>query len=109
MQFTLVIFSTYKFLTESLASAKSTLPFFMLKKSVILDIVILKVFIQRYNELSKFKNNFLLKEIFFTSPQLKITLFNTVFLQLALMLFVSKIFGNKNYQHIKREANVSMY
>ena len=109
MQFTLVIFSTYKFLTESLANAKLTLPFFMLKKSVILDIVILKFFIQKYNKLSKFKNNFLLKEIFFTSPQLKITLFHTVFLQLALMLFVSKLFGNKNYQLIKRKANVSIY
>jgi hypothetical protein len=109
MRFTLVIFSTYKFYTESLASAKWTLSFIMFKESIILFIITLKVNIQKYNRLSKTKNNFLLKEIFFTSPQLKITLFKPVFLQLTLMSFVSKTLGNKNYQNIKRIANVSTY
>jgi len=109
MQFTLVIFSTYKFFTEPLASAKWTLPFFMFKKNVTLFINILKAFNQKYNRLPKVKNNFLLKDIFFTSPQLKITLFNAVFLQLMLMPLVGKTLGNNNYQYKKRKSNASMH
>lgn len=107
MQFTLVIFSTYEFFIESLANAKLTLSS-MPKKWIVLNSVFLNVLTLKYNRLSKFRNNFLLKELFFTSPQLKITLFNTVFLQLTLMSFVSRILGNKNYQHIERKANASM-
>lgn len=114
MQFTLVIFSTYEFFTESLASAKLAPSFLMPKKGVVLNTAILKLAILKaitlkYNRLSKFRNYFLLKELFFTSPQLKITLFKTVCLQFALMPFVAPILGNKNSQLIKRKANASMY
>lgn len=77
MQFTLVIFSTYEFLRESLANAKSALSFFMSKNVVILIMVALHSQMFKDQGLVKFKNIFLLKELFFISPQLKITLFNT--------------------------------
>jgi len=102
MQFTLVIFSTYEFPQEPLAFAKSAPPFFMPKNGVVLSSVILFD-----NILSKFKNIFLLKELFFTSPQLKITLFKPVLLQLTLMSFFDTILGNKKSIIIKREANVT--
>lgn len=76
MQFTLVIFSTYEFFVESLASAKLAPPFFMQKKGT--------VFKESY--FLQFKNNFLKKEFFFTSPQLKNTLFKTALMQLTLIL-----------------------
>lgn len=82
MQFALVIFGTYEFSQESLAIAKSAPPFFMSKNVVVLNVVSLK-----YKDLSKLKHIFLLKELFFTSPQLKITLFKTVLLQLALLSY----------------------
>jgi len=104
MLFTLVIFSTYKCTQESLANAKSTHSFFMPKNGVVSNTIILK-----YNGLLKLKNIFLLKEIFFISPQLKITLFKTVFLQSALMQFVDTIIDNMKSHLIKREANVSTY
>jgi len=109
MLFTLVIFSTYEYTQESLAIAKLAPPFFMPKNGVVLNgvIVNLKVIILKYNGLLKFKNIFLLKELFFTSPQLKITLFKTVLLQLALMHFVDTILVNVKSKFIKREANVS--
>jgi hypothetical protein len=95
-----VIFSTYEFTHESLANAKSAHTFFMSKNGVILNEVILKKI-----ELSKFKNIFLLKELFFTSPQLKITLFNAVLLQLTLMDFVEILLDNMKRKQIKRESN----
>lgn len=112
MLFTLVIFSTYEFTQESLAMAKSTPSFFMPKNDVVLKVLILE-----NNGLLKlkleFKNIFLLKELFFTSPQLKITLFKPVFLQLALMhffdVFLMKMLVNKQSSPIKREVNVSTY
>lgn len=107
MLFTLVIFSTYEFPQEPLTNEKPAYSFFMPKKGVVLNTVIFKVIILKYNRLSKFRNNFLLKELFFTSPQLKITLFKPVFLQLALMHFVNILLGNKKSQFIKREANAS--
>tara|TARA_R110001583_G_scaffold88591_1_gene229587 strand:- start:15995 stop:16330 length:336 start_codon:yes stop_codon:yes gene_type:complete len=111
MLFILVIFSTYEFSQESLANVKSTLTIFIFKNSVVLNTVILKVTPLKDNGLSKVKNIFLLKELIFTSPQLKITLFKTVFLQLALICFVDSILGsgNKKSQLIKRKANVSTY
>ncbi len=115
MLFTLVIFSTYKFTQEFLAIAKLTLSFFMPKNGVILVVTLNKLnkAIQGNNGLSELKNIFLLKELFFTSPQLKITLFKPVFLQLALMLFFDtfsmKKLANKQSSLIKREANVSTY
>ena len=102
MLFTLVMFSTYEYISESLSIAKLAPPFFMPKNGVVLNKLNLKD-----NGLSTFKNIFLLKELFFTSPQLKITLFNTVSLQLALMSFFDAIFGNKKGPIIKRETNVS--
>jgi len=69
MQFTLVIFSTYEFFVESLASAKLAPPFFMKKKVL--------AFKESY--LLQFKINLLKKEFFFTSPQLKNTLFKNCF------------------------------
>jgi len=112
MLFTIVIFSTYEFIQESLANAKSALSFFMPKNGVVLNTVILKLVILKViplkdNRLLKVKNVFLLKELIFTSPQLKITLFKPVFLQLALVHFVDSTLGlgNKKSQLIKREAN----
>ena len=96
MLFTLVIFSTYEFTQESLAIAKSAPSFFMSKNDVFLNRLIIND-----NGLLKFRNIFLLKELFFTSPQLKITLFKPVFLQLALMPFVDTIIGNNKSQLIK--------
>ncbi|MDX2367713.1 MAG: hypothetical protein QNK36_04815 [Colwellia sp.] len=104
MLFTRVIFSTYEFTQESLANAKSTRSFFILKNDVILNRIILKK-----NGLLELKNIFLLKELFFTSPQLKITLFKPVLLQLALMHFVDTILSNKKSQLIKRKADASTY
>lgn len=102
MLFMHVIFSTYEFTQESLAIAKSAPSFFMSKNGVVLNTISLKD-----NGLLKFKNIFLLKELFFTSPQLKITLFNTVLLQLALMPFFNTRIGDKKSQLIKRETNVT--
>jgi len=95
MLFTLVIFGTYEFTLESLANAKSTPSFFMPKNGVVSNTIILKD-----NRFLKLKNIFLLKELFFTSPQLKITLFKPVLLQLALMHFVDTIIGNMKSQFI---------
>ncbi|PCI52582.1 MAG: hypothetical protein COB45_12315 [Gammaproteobacteria bacterium] len=75
MQFTLVIFSTYEFFVESLASEKLAPPFFRSKNSVI----------SKESYAIKFKNNLILKEFFFTSPQLKNTLFKTALMQLIFM------------------------
>ena len=75
MQFTLVIFSTYEFLTESLASAKLAPSFFMSNKALT---YIESCFVS--------KSNFHLKDFFFTSPQLKNTLFKTASAQLIFML-----------------------
>ena len=80
MLFTRVIFSTYGFTRESLAILKLAPSFFMPKNGVVFSKVILKCI-----NLEKLKNIFLIKELFFTSPQLKITLFNAVYLQLSLM------------------------
>lgn len=114
MLFILVIFSTYEFSQESLADAKSAPPFYMPKSSGALNtdtlkVIILKVKRIKDNKLLNFRNFFLLKELFFTSPQLKITLFKPVLLQLTLMHFVDKILGNKKSHLIKRESNVSTY
>jgi len=81
MQFTLVIFSTYKFAQESLEIEKSARTIFMSKNVVVLNVMSLI-----YKGLLKFINIFLLKELFFTSPQLKITLFKTVFKQFMLII-----------------------
>ena len=102
MLFTHVIFSTYEFTQESLVIVKLAPSFFMPKNGVVLTKIILND-----NGLSTFKNIFLLKEFFFTSPQLKITLFNTVLLQLALLRFFDTILNNKKSLFIKRETNVS--
>lgn len=96
MRFTLVIFNTYKFFTEPLAYAELAPSFLMPKKKETLNIKVLKF-------------SGLLKEFFFTSPQLKITLFQTVFLQLALMPFVNKIIGNRSNQLIKRKSDATTY
>jgi hypothetical protein len=111
MLFTLVTFSIYVFTQESLANVKSALYFLMPKNDVILNTVTLKLILLKDNKLLKFRNFFLLKELIFTSPQLKITLFKPVFLQLSLVYFVDSILGlgNKKSQLIKREANASTY
>lgn len=90
MLFTRVIFSTCEFSQESLAIAKSALSFFTSTNALVLNTVILKVVI--------------LKELFFTSPQLKITLFTPVLLQLNLMRFIDTILSNN-----KRKANATTY
>ena len=103
MPFTLVIFSTYELSQEPLAITKLAPPFFMSKKDVVLNVVSLK-----YEALSKIKNIFLLKELFFTSPQLKITLFKTVLLQLTLLAcFLDTRIVNKISLFIKRKSNAS--
>lgn len=104
MLFTIVIFNTCEFPQESLANAKSAHPFFMSENGVISNTITLN-----RNGLLKFKNIFLIKELFFISPQLKITLFKPVFLQLALVHFADTLLGNKKSQFIKREANASTY
>lgn len=104
MLFTRVIFNTCEFTQESLANAKSTRPLFMSENGVVSNIIILN-----HIGLLKFKNIFLIKELFFISPQLKITLFKPVFLQLALVHFANTHLGNKKSQFIKREANASTY
>ena len=78
MQFTSVIFNTYKLFRESLATAKLAHSFLMSKNVVVLNLLTVT-----NNALLSCTNIFLLKEFVFTSPQLKITLFNTVYLQLA--------------------------
>ncbi len=93
MRFTLVIFNTYKFFTEPLAYAELAPSFLMPKKKETLNIKVLKF-------------SGLLKEFFFTSPQLKITLFQTVFLQLALMFTIKEIIVHNERQPTKRKANV---
>ena len=82
MKFTLVIFSTYKFAQESLEIAKSARTVFMSKNVVVLNVMSLI-----YKGLLKFINNFFTKRTIFTSPQLKITLFNTVLLQLKFITY----------------------
>jgi hypothetical protein len=114
MLFTLVIFSSYEFFQESLVNVKSAPSFYMPRNDGVLNtvaskLIILKVKHLKDNGLSKFINFFLLKELFFTSPQLKITLFKPVLLQLTLTHFVDKILGNKKSHLIKRESNVSTY
>ena len=116
MLFTLVIFSTYEFTQESLAMTKLTPSFFMPRNNVILNTVMLKVALLKVMLLKeivllKLKNIFLLKELFFTSPQLKITLFKAVLLQLTLVhlfdTFLMKKLVDDKSSLIKREANVS--
>lgn len=99
---TQVINSTYKFFQEPLANVTQVqvYSFFISKKGILWCIITL-----RKNGLSKFKNIFLLKELFFTSPQLKITLFQTVLLQSDLMCFVDTLLNKYKNQNIKREAN----
>ena len=104
MLFTVVIFSTYKFTYGSLANAKSAPSFFMFKNNVVLNIITLVIY-----GCSKFKKFFLLKDLIFTSPQLKITLFKPVLLQLALTYLYYLFLASKNNQLIKRESNVSVY
>lgn len=104
MLFTVVIFSTYKFTYGSLANAKRAPSFFMFKNDVVLNIIALVMY-----GCSKFKKNFLLKDLIFTSPQLKITLFKPVLLQLALTNLFYLFLASKNNQLIKRESNVSVY
>ena len=100
MLFTKVIFSTYKFFQEPLTNITQAYSFLVPKKGVVWCLITL-----RNNGLTKFKNIFLLKELFFTSPQLKITLFKAVFIQPALNVVFRLINSNKS-QLIKREANV---
>jgi hypothetical protein len=100
MLFTKVIFSTYKFFQEPLANITQAYSFFVTKKGVVWCLITLN-----NNGLTKFKNIFLLKELFFTSPQLKITLFKAVFIQPALNV-VFRLTNNNKSQLIKREANV---
>ncbi len=106
MRFTLVIFNTYEFFTESLAHAKLAPSFFMSEKSEKEETLNIKAL--KFIGLSKFKNIFLLKEFFFTSPQLKITLFYTALLQAVLIFIVYKIIGHNKRQLIKRKTNVSI-
>jgi hypothetical protein len=100
MLFTKVIFSTYKFFQEPLANITQAYSFLVPKKGVVWCLITLK-----NNGLTKFKNIFLLKELFFTSPQLKITLFKAVFIQPALIV-VFRLINNNKSQLIKREADV---
>ncbi|GAA6170614.1 hypothetical protein NBRC116592_02840 [Colwellia sp. KU-HH00111] len=91
MQFTLVIFSTYKFTLESVASAKSARYALMPKINAAFNPAMLNFnnsLIEGLLEFKKsitFNNIVLLKELFFTSPQLKITLFKTVLVQFMLI------------------------
>ena len=110
MLFMLAIYSKYEFTQESLANAKSAHAFFMSKNGVVLNL---------NNELLNVNNNFLLKEFFFTSPQLKITLFKLVLLQLALLynfdiikfnvLKFEAILSNNKSLLTKRKKDASMY
>jgi hypothetical protein len=114
MLFTVVILSTYEFPQESLVNVKLAHSFFMPKNSGALNtdtfkVITLKVKRIKDNKLLNFRIFFLLKELFFTSPQLKITLFKPVLLQLTLMHFIDKILGNKKSHLTKRESNVSTY
>lgn len=63
MLFTLVIFNRCEFTQESLANAKLARLFFMPENGVVSNTIILN-----QNGLLKFKNNFLVKEFFFTPP-----------------------------------------
>lgn len=112
MLFTQVIFSTCEFSQESLAIAKSTHSLFLPKKNITKR----NGFKRKRNSLSccYFNSNGYfdsnnIKRTFFTSPQLKITLFKPVFLQLALLPFTKTIIGKLKRQLIKRETNVSTY
>lgn len=105
MLFTRVIFSTCEFSQESLAIAKSAHSVFLSKKG----------FHKRnsfncfyFNGSDYFDINSI-KRTFFTSPQLKITLFKPVFLQFVLMAFTKIVIGNLKGQLIKRETNVTTY
>lgn len=102
MLFTKVIFSTCDFSQGSLAIAKLTLPLFMSKKCVKLWYNLKNTIKSIVNEgyicscdyyYGCFKGS--IKRTFFTSPQLKITLYKPVFLQLSLMsnsiLIIDKI------------------
>jgi hypothetical protein len=94
-----VIFSTYRFFKKPLENLTQAQSSFVSNKGAGWRAI-------KYNELSKFKSIFLLKEFFFTSPQLKITLFKAVHMQLALMCFVEELIDNNKKQLIKRCANV---
>jgi hypothetical protein len=105
MLFTVVILSTYEFFQESLVNVKLAHSFFMPKNSNVLNTVTLKIKCLKGNRLLNSRNIFLLKEFFFTPPQLKITLFKPVLLQSTLMHLVDKILDKKKSHLIKREAN----
>jgi hypothetical protein len=98
MQFIPVFFNVNKFFLLALINAKIALPFFLLKNGVRLSRT---THIKKNNIVLRIRRIFLLKEIFFTSPQLKITLFITVLLQLA---HLSLFYLNKvNNEHIYKE------
>lgn len=99
MLFTQVIFSTCGFFLGSLVITKLTHSPFMSKKCL-----------NEWNNLiCGYFNSNNIKRNFFTSPQLKITLFKPVFLQLAFVSFTKKIKDQMEKQLIKREVNVSTY
>ena len=108
MQFTLVIFSTYKFAQESLVIPQSAPSFFMSKNYYNLEVI--NLISLSSTDLSKLKNNFFTKRTIFTSPQLKITLFNTVLLQLKFITYFcySRIATIANPLN-KEKSYVSMY
>ena len=105
MQFTLVIFSTYKFAQELFVIPQPAPSIFMSKNFDVMSVISLS-----NSGLSKLKNIFLLKELFFTSPQLKITLFNAVLLQLSLIscFYYSRVATLANPFN-KEKSYVSMY
>jgi hypothetical protein len=86
---------------------KTDYSFFLFKNGVVSNNAIVKGLFQKIvskdNGLLKFKNIFLLKEHIFTSPQLKITLFKTVLIQLTLMLYVYMTLSNIRVNLLKRE------
>jgi len=114
MQFTSVIFSTYEFFREFLASAKSAPPFFMSKNTLVLKLMTwigysLKDKLKD-SYLSNFENIFLLKELFFTSPQLKITLFKAVLAQFSLKAcFVKTKLSNNMCLLVQGKINASSF
>ena len=105
MLFTKVIFSTCGFSKESLTIVISALRLFMSKKSIKKSDSHKKY----YFDSNGYFNRKIIKRTFFTSPQLKITLFKPVFLQLALMHFTNVVISNIKRKLIKREINVSTY
>lgn len=105
MLFTRVIFSTCEFSQESLAIEKSALSAFMSEKWS----KIRNSFNCFCINSSDYFDSYNIKRTFFTSPQLKITLFEPVFLQFALLPFTKIIIDDLKSQLIKRETNVSTY